>query len=75
MPAKWAMSFIICSDLTSRQNAAQIPVWYKWVYWGVNPISYAQTAMAINEFGAPRWQSQTLPDGRTIGNAILDARC
>ena len=55
-------------------GAAQIPVWYKWVYWGVNPISYAQTGMAIIEFGAPRWQAIVLPDGRTLGNTILDAR-
>lgn len=30
--------------------------------------------MAINEFGAPRWQSEYLLDGRSIGDAILDAR-
>lgn len=53
---------------------AQIPVWYKWVYWGVDPISYAQKAMAVNEFGAPRWQNVYLPDGRSIGNAVLDGR-
>lgn len=54
--------------------AAQIPVWYKWVYWGVNPIAYAQKAMAVNEFGAPRWQKVHLANGQTIGNAILAAR-
>ena len=53
---------------------AKIPVWYKWVYWGINPISYAQKAMAINEFGAPRWQSVHGPDGRTLGDTILAAR-
>lgn len=54
--------------------AAKIPVWYKWVYWGVNPISYAQKAMAINEFGAARWQ-RTHPNSNTsIGAAVLTAR-
>jgi len=54
--------------------AAKIPVWYKWVYWGVNPISYAQKGMAINEFGAARWQSVILPSGQSLGNTILLSR-
>ena len=56
-------------------GAAQIPGWWIWVYWGINPISYAQKAMAINEFGAPRWQSILAADGKTtVGNAILAQR-
>jgi len=26
-----------------------------WAYW-VSPLSYAQSALAVNEFLAPRWQ-------------------
>ena len=43
-------------------------------YWGCDPISYAQRALAINEFAAPRWQNMKLPNGESVGNTILDQR-
>ena len=43
-------------------------------YWGCDPISYAQKALAINEFAAPRWQNLRLPNGESVGNTILDQR-
>ena len=43
-------------------------------YWGCDPISYAQRALAINEFAAPRWQNMKLPSGESVGNTILDQR-
>ncbi len=29
--------------------------WTMWMFWA-DPLSYAQNAVAINEFNAPRWQ-------------------
>jgi len=29
--------------------------WWIWGYW-ISPLSYAQNAIAVNEFLAPRWQ-------------------
>lgn len=54
--------------------AAKIPIYYKWIYYGVNPIAYAQKSMAVNEFGAKRWQAIVFPNGQTLGNIILEAR-
>ena len=43
-------------------------------YWGCDPISYAQRALAINEFSAPRWQNLKTATGESVGNTILDQR-
>ena len=43
-------------------------------YWGCDPISYAQRALAINEFSAPRWQNLKTPTGESVGNTVLDQR-
>ena len=43
-------------------------------YWGCDPISYAQRALAINEFSAPRWQNLKTPSGESVGNTVLDQR-
>eukprot|EP00884_Botryococcus_braunii_P023385 jgi/Botrbrau1/9730/Bobra.0388s0022.1 len=51
----------------------KIPPWWVWMYW-INPINYAQRALALNEFLDPRWQNQYMPDGQSVGNAILMAR-
>ena len=32
-----------------------MPGWLKWGFW-VNPISYAEIGLSVNEFLAPRWQ-------------------
>ena len=75
------MSVAPCFDPTLHNwlsllvTAAEIPVYFKWIYYGVNPIAYAQKSMAVNEFGARRWQSIVFPNGQTLGNAILQARC
>lgn len=29
--------------------------WWIWGYW-ISPLSYAQNAIAVNEFLAPRWR-------------------
>lgn len=42
-------------------------------YW-IDPISYAQKAIAINEFAAPRWKALKLPDGSSVGDVVLAQR-
>ncbi|CAM6100115.1 unnamed protein product [Calypogeia fissa] len=41
--------------------------WWIWGYW-ISPLSYAQNAIAVNEFLAPRWRSGN------IGIQLLQAR-
>lgn len=38
-------------------------------YW-IDPFSYAQKAIAVNEFASPRWQTPGMP----LGDVILDQR-
>lgn len=47
-----------------------------WFYWGVDPLSYAQKGMAVNEFDAPRWQKIYVDstNAQTIGDAVLSQR-
>ncbi|KAG5396189.1 hypothetical protein IGI04_018003 [Brassica rapa subsp. trilocularis] len=49
-----------------------MPGWLKWGFW-VNPISYAEIGLSVNEFHAPRWQ-QMLPTNVTLGRTILESR-
>jgi hypothetical protein len=42
-------------------------------YW-IDPFSYAQKAIAVNEFSTARWQSQSTPAGASLGDTILDQR-
>ncbi|CAH2058921.1 unnamed protein product [Thlaspi arvense] len=49
-----------------------MPVWLKWGFW-VNPISYAEIGLSVNEFLAPRWQ-QMQPTNVTLGRTILESR-
>lgn len=39
----------------------QIKPWWIWGYW-VSPLSYAQSAITVNEFFAPRWAIVCLLD-------------
>lgn len=39
-----------------------------------DPVSYAQKALAINEFGAPRWQAVLTPSGQPVGEVVLAQR-
>ena len=39
--------------------ADNIHPWWLWAYW-VSPLSYAQNAIAVNEFLSPRWQKVIL---------------
>ncbi|KAL2898951.1 ABC transporter G family member 31 [Bienertia sinuspersici] len=48
---------------------AMIKPWWIWAYW-VSPLSYAQTAISVNEFTAIRWMK---PIGNTtVGQDVLD---
>ncbi|CAH8362168.1 unnamed protein product [Eruca vesicaria subsp. sativa] len=49
-----------------------MPGWLKWGFW-VNPISYAEIGLSVNEFLAPRWQ-QMQPTNGTLGRTILESR-
>ena len=42
-------------------------------YW-IDPFSYAQKAIAINEFDAPRWHAVTTAAGQPLGLTILDEK-
>ena len=37
-------------------------------------MSYAQKALAINEFGAPRWQTVLTATGQPVGEVVLAQR-
>jgi Plant PDR ABC transporter associated len=39
-------------------------------YW-INPMAWAQQALAINEFTAPRWNTPSLVPGLTLGQQLL----
>ncbi|KAK9854778.1 hypothetical protein WJX84_010873, partial [Apatococcus fuscideae] len=49
--------------------------WWVWFAW-CNPMFYAQRGIAVNEFLAPRWQTQPYPADptMTLGNAALMQR-
>ncbi|KAK9836331.1 hypothetical protein WJX81_006307 [Elliptochloris bilobata] len=51
----------------------KIPPWWIWFFW-IDPFSYAQKAIAVNEFGAARWQSVITPQGSPLGLTILDQK-
>jgi hypothetical protein len=40
----------------------------------MDPISYAQKAIALNEFNAPRWAALQTPDGQPVGATVLGQR-
>ncbi|VVB11045.1 unnamed protein product [Arabis nemorensis] len=50
----------------------EMPGWLKWGFW-INPISYAEIGLSVNEFLAPRWQ-QMQPTNITLGQTILESR-
>ncbi|KAH7834726.1 hypothetical protein Vadar_019026 [Vaccinium darrowii] len=49
-----------------------MPTWLKWGFWA-SPLSYGEVGLAVNEFLAPRWQTE-LPGNTTIGNETLENR-
>ncbi|XP_057870079.1 ABC transporter G family member 36 isoform X2 [Cryptomeria japonica] len=49
-----------------------IPKWWIWGYW-VSPLAYAETAISVNEFLAPRWQ-KPYSSNTSIGLHVLESR-
>ncbi|KAG0577501.1 hypothetical protein M758_5G154100 [Ceratodon purpureus] len=47
-----------------------IKPWWIWGYW-VSPLNYAQSALSINEFLAPRWNQVVNGTGSSLGQQIL----
>ncbi|XP_020260301.1 pleiotropic drug resistance protein 2-like isoform X1 [Asparagus officinalis] len=65
--------YVLGGFLISRGD---IQSWWKWGYW-ISPMQYGQTAIAINEFLDPRWNTpnnDTSIDAFTIGKAVLKTR-
>ncbi|KAH9560799.1 hypothetical protein CY35_06G126700 [Sphagnum magellanicum] len=56
--------FILGGFILARPD---IHPWWIWGYW-ISPLTYAQNAIAVNEFLAPRWKANAL------GNTILKSR-
>ncbi|GLJ52515.1 hypothetical protein SUGI_1117730 [Cryptomeria japonica] len=50
-----------------------IPKWCQWAYW-ISPLSYAETAITVNEFLAPRWTSKMPSQHKNLGLEILENR-
>lgn len=48
-----------------------IKPWWVWAYW-VSPLSYAQDAVAVNEFTATRWMKTHSAGNTTVGQSILN---
>ncbi|KAF8653894.1 hypothetical protein HU200_062030 [Digitaria exilis] len=48
--------------------------WLRWGYW-TSPFTYAQNAVALNEFNDKRWDTEFYyADANTVGEAILKIR-
>ncbi|XP_024515265.1 pleiotropic drug resistance protein 1 [Selaginella moellendorffii] len=47
--------------------------WWIWAYWS-SPLMYAQNAIAVNEFTAPRWRVLAPNSTESVGTIVLKAR-
>ncbi|KAL3696050.1 hypothetical protein R1sor_010126 [Riccia sorocarpa] len=47
--------------------------YWVWGYW-ISPLSYAQNAIAVNEFLDPRWSKPSLVNNSTVSLNVLRAR-
>ncbi|KAJ6848182.1 pleiotropic drug resistance protein 2-like isoform X1 [Iris pallida] len=67
------LTFVLGGFIVSKE---EIHPWWLWGYWA-SPMQYGQTAIAINEFLDPRWNTPNNDpaiDASTIGKAILKSR-
>ncbi|XP_024402862.1 ABC transporter G family member 31 isoform X2 [Physcomitrium patens] len=62
--------FVLGGFVLSKDN---IHPWWIWGYW-ISPLSYAQNAIAVNEFLAPRWQKISEITGRPLYLSLLQSR-
>ncbi|KAJ7564272.1 hypothetical protein O6H91_02G010500 [Diphasiastrum complanatum] len=51
----------------------RIPNWWIWGYW-LSPLQYAENAVCVNEFLAPRWHKVVPPNNYTLGYKVLKDR-
>lgn len=42
------------------EDTENVHPWWIWGYW-ISPLSYAQNAITVNEFLAPRWDKVNCP--------------
>ncbi|CAI5487608.1 unnamed protein product [Closterium sp. Naga37s-1] len=62
--------FLLGGFVIAKEN---IPPWWIWAYW-LSPLAYAQNALAVNEFKAPRWQVPVAGSNMTMGDIVLTSR-
>ncbi|CAI5960868.1 unnamed protein product [Closterium sp. NIES-64] len=62
--------FLLGGFVIAKEN---IPPWWIWAYW-MSPLAYAQNALAVNEFKAPRWQVPVPGSNMTMGDIVLTSR-
>ncbi|KAG0593524.1 hypothetical protein KC19_1G336100 [Ceratodon purpureus] len=48
----------------------KIKPWWIWGYWS-SPIAYAQSALTVNEFLAPRWATNIQNSALTLGHKVM----
>ncbi|CAI0431163.1 unnamed protein product [Linum tenue] len=49
---------------------AMVKPWWAWAFW-VSPLTYAQRAISVNEFGADRWMKSSTTGNGTVGDNVL----
>jgi hypothetical protein len=54
------------------EDTENVHPWWIWGYW-ISPLSYAQNAITVNEFLAPRWD-KPYSNTTTLGREILSTR-
>lgn len=60
--------FVLSGFIIPRSS---VPKWWLWGYW-ISPLAYAETAIAVNEFLAPRWE-KPFSSNMTIGQFVLQS--
>ncbi|KAJ4751592.1 Pleiotropic drug resistance subfamily G protein [Rhynchospora pubera] len=48
----------------------EVKSWWIWAYW-LSPLTYAQRAISVNEFSAPRWDLRSSTGSGTVGENVL----
>ncbi|KAL3696501.1 hypothetical protein R1sor_010577 [Riccia sorocarpa] len=64
------ITFLLGGFVLSKSN---VPVWWVWGYW-ISPLSYAQNAIAVNEFLDSRWRKVSPDSGQPLYLDILRGR-
>ncbi|CAI0467871.1 unnamed protein product [Linum tenue] len=52
-------------------SSAMVKPWWAWAFW-ISPLTYAQRAISVNEFGAERWMKSSTFGNGTIGHNVLN---